>query len=116
VINGTQIIVLVAREVAKEFQETIPPASTPIVTKSADVFPKYLPDQLSLMRNIQHAIDLVPWATLLNLPHCQMNSMEHAELQRQVDELLSGGFIRESLSSCAVIDAKERWHMTNVYG
>ena len=32
-----------------------------------------------------------------------MNPGEHAELKRQVDELLSKGFIKKSLSLCAVL-------------
>nr|XP_048324643.1 uncharacterized protein LOC125420995 [Ziziphus jujuba var. spinosa] len=58
-----------------------------------------LPSDLPLMCNIQHAIDLVPGAQLPNLLVCHMNSSEHAELKRQMDELLSKGFIRESLKN-----------------
>ena len=101
-ISGAQIIVLVAREVAKESHETILPAVAPIITDFADMFPKDFRDQLPPMRNILYAIDLVPGATLPNLRHYRMNPMEHIELQRQVEELLSRGFIRESLSPCAV--------------
>ena len=93
---------MVAREVAKEFHETILPELAPIITKFADVFPNDLPDQMPPMRNIQYAIDLVSGATLPNLPHYCMNPIEHAELQRQVEKLLSRKFIRESLSPCAV--------------
>ena len=55
-----QIIISVAREVAKESHEMILPAVAPIITDFVDMFPKDLPDQLPLMRNIQHTIDLVP--------------------------------------------------------
>ena len=54
-----------------------------------DVFPKELSDQIPPMRDIQHAIDFVLGATLPNMPHYRMNLTEHAELQRQVEELLS---------------------------
>ena len=60
-----------------------------MIEKFIDVFPEDLPDQLPSMRNFQHAIDLVLGASLPNLLHYRMNHTEHAELKRQVNELLN---------------------------
>ena len=57
--------------------------------------------ELPLLRSIQHAIDLVPESQLPNLLAYRLNPSKHAELKKQVEELLSKGFIRESLSPCA---------------
>ena len=89
-------MILTAREVVEKSYSTSPPEVTPVIKKFSDVFPEDLPDKLPLMCDIQHAIDLVQGASLLNWP------TEHAELKRQVDELVRKGFIRESMSLCAV--------------
>ncbi len=64
--------------------------------------PNELSSELPPMRDIQHAIDLVFGSQLPNLPHYRMNPMEQAELNKQVDEVVTKGFVRHSLSLCAV--------------
>ncbi|XP_052477139.1 uncharacterized protein LOC128032565, partial [Gossypium raimondii] len=66
-----------------------------------DVFSE-APKGLPPLRGIEHQINLVPGASIPNRPAYRCNPEETKELQRQVEELLDKGYIRESLSPCAV--------------
>uniref|UniRef100_A0A2N9I0N6 Reverse transcriptase n=1 Tax=Fagus sylvatica TaxID=28930 RepID=A0A2N9I0N6_FAGSY len=67
-----------------------------------DVFPNDMPSELPPIRGIEHQIDFVPGATIPNRPAYRSNPEETKELQRQVEELLAKGHVRESMSPCAV--------------
>ena len=67
-----------------------------------DVFPQGTPAGLTPIRGIEHQIDLIPGAALPNRPPYRTNPEETKEIQRQVQELLDKGFVRESLSPCVV--------------
>ena len=67
-----------------------------------DVFPEEVPAGLPPLRGIEHQIDLIPGATLPNRAPYRTNPEETKEIQKQVQELLDKGYIRVSLSPCAV--------------
>ena len=93
--------------VAKEFPSDSSIVDVPLEVKNlidgfVDMVPDELPSELPPLRDIQLAIDIVPGSQLPNLPHYRMNPKESEELNRQVEELLERGFVRHSLSPCAV--------------
>ncbi|PKI59742.1 hypothetical protein CRG98_019845 [Punica granatum] len=93
--DAEYMFTLVGREVVED--GLTPCESLPILKEFQDVFPEELPNGLPPLRDIQHHIDLQPRAALPNRPHYRMSSAEHEELRRQVEELISKGFIPESL-------------------
>jgi len=65
-----------------------------------NVFLKEIPNGLSPLRGIEHHIDLILGASLSNRPAYRSNPQETQEIQRQVDELMSKGWVQESMSLC----------------
>jgi hypothetical protein len=80
----------------------IPSVAVSLMQEFDDVFPEDIPNGLPPLRGIEHQIDLVPRASIPNRPAYRSNPEETKELQRQVDELMIKGYIRESTSPCAV--------------
>ena len=80
------------------------------------MFPNDVPNGLPPIRGIEHQIDFVPGSMIPNQPAYRSNPEEIKELQRQVEELLDKGHVRESMSPCAVpvllvLEKDETWRM-----
>ena len=86
----------------KEEDLTIPPEAATVLREYSDVIPEELPDGLPPKRDIQHHIDLIPGASLPNQAAYRMSPTQHAELDKQVTELIQKGLVQESMSPCAV--------------
>lgn len=100
-VDGDEAFAFVIVE-ENETREGVPPLIEPLVQEFHDVVPEEIPPGLPPIRDIQHCIDFIPGVMLPNKAAYRMNPKEHEELQRQVDELLAKGMIRESMSPCAV--------------
>ncbi|XP_074298993.1 uncharacterized protein LOC141629988 [Silene latifolia] len=80
--------------VSREVQE--------LLDSYGDVFPNELTSGLPPLRGIEHQIDLIPGASLPNKAAYRSDPIATKELEKQIEELVSKGFVRESLSPCAV--------------
>jgi hypothetical protein len=81
----------------------MPPMVPNILQEYADVFPCEVPLGLPPLRSIEHQIDLIPGASLLNRAPYRTNPKETKEIQREVQEILDKGYVHESLSPCVVL-------------
>jgi hypothetical protein len=86
----------------EDITTSLPRAITNLLQEFKDIFPAEIPPGLPPLRGIEHQIDLIPDASLPNRAVYRTNSEETKEIQRQVQELLDNGYVRESLSPCAV--------------
>jgi len=71
--------------------------SIPVVDEYADVFPDEIPE-LSLSRDVNFSIDLIPGARPVSMAPYRMAPTELAELKKQIEDLLEKKFIRPSAS------------------
>ena len=78
------------------------PIAKSLIQKLCHLFLEEIPTGLPLKRDIQHHIDLIPGSILPNKPAYRMNPKETTEIQGQVEDLMSKGLVRESLSPSAV--------------
>ena len=85
-----------------ELDESLPSVVVSLLQEYEDVFSNDVPSGLSPIRGIKHQIDFVPGVTIPKRPAYRSNSEETKELQRQVEELLTKGHVRESMSQCVV--------------
>ena len=82
--------------------KALPSAIDALLQEFQDVVVEDMPVGLPPIRGIEHQIDLVPCTSLPNRPAYRTNPEETKEFQREVEELLALGYIRESMSPCAV--------------
>ncbi|KAK1581185.1 hypothetical protein Q3G72_003854 [Acer saccharum] len=85
-----------------EIDSSLPSVVVSLLQDFDEVFPEEMPIGLPPIRGIEHQIDFVPGAPIPNRPAYRSNPEETKELQRQVDELTEKGYVRESMSPCAV--------------
>ncbi|XP_010456694.1 PREDICTED: uncharacterized protein LOC104738174 [Camelina sativa] len=113
-----KVLLMIFKEVLFSGQEEkdLPPEVLELLGRFKEVFPEEIPPGLPPIRGIEHQIDLVPGTPLPNRPAYRVNPEETKELEKQVHDLMSKGYIRESLSPCAVpvllVPKKDRtWRM-----
>lgn len=83
---------LIIRHAATSVKTTSNEKLEALMKEFEDVFPKELPQGLPPLRGIEHAIDLVPGALLRVI-----------QLQRQIEDLIDKGYVRESMSPYVVL-------------
>jgi hypothetical protein len=82
--------------------DDLPEEIQELLEEFANIVVDELPRSLPPMRSVSHHIDLIPRASLLNKAAYKLMPQENEEVEKQVQELLDKGLVRESLSPCVV--------------
>jgi len=105
-LSDLPMILLVYKEAffnSDDLDSYVPSIVKVLLQEFKDVFPDNILSGLPPIRGIEHQIDFVLGASIPNRSAYRSNLEETKELQRQVGELMSKGYIRESMSPCAVL-------------
>ncbi|XP_020683521.2 uncharacterized protein LOC110100366 [Dendrobium catenatum] len=81
---------------------SIPEEIHQLLSEFREICPEDLPATLPPLRTIQHQIDLIPNASLPNLPHYRLHPAEQEAMQSIVEDLLRKQLIQTSISPCGV--------------
>ena len=103
-LNKSTIVLLYKEALfnTNQLDTSLPSSIVSLLQEFEDVFPEEIPNGLPPIRGIEHQIDFVPGATIPNRPAYRSNPEETKELEKQVGELMEKGYVRDSLSPCAV--------------
>ena len=99
------MIVLLYKEAlfnTNQLDTSLPSFIVSLLQEFEDVFPEEISKGLPLIQGIEHQIDFVHGATISNRLAYRSNPEKTKGLQKQVGELMEKGYVRESLSPCAV--------------
>ena len=99
------MIVLLYKEAllnTNQLDTSLPSSIVSLLQEFEDVFPEEIPKGVSPIQGIEHQIDFVLGAIIMNRHSYWSNPEETKELQKQVSELMEKGYVRESMSPCIV--------------